>query len=48
MASPIGAAGDIIQVENPFNLKRDVAIAFKESEIAPRIINLWEFDNATL
>ena len=44
----IGAAGNVVQIKHPFDAERDMAVGFKEREIAPWIGDLWEFNDAAL
>ena len=48
MAGAISATGNVVKVKDAFDLKWDVAVAFKEREIAARIIDLRQFDDAAL
>jgi hypothetical protein len=44
----VRASGDVVEIKNALNGERDMAVAFEKGEIAPRIIDLGEFDDAAL
>ena len=46
MAAALGAAGNIVEVVNATDLEGDVATALDEGQVAARIGNLWELDDA--
>lgn len=44
MGPTVCPPGYVIEVINPFNFEWHVPVAFNESQISPRIMNFWEFE----
>lgn len=47
MTTAFSAAGDVVQVVDPTDFKRDVVPTLNESQVTPRIRNLWKLNDLT-
>jgi hypothetical protein len=45
VTTAFSTAGHVVQVVNPTDFKRDVIPTLDESQVAPRIRNLWKLNN---
>src|SRR5208282_3151519 len=48
VAAAFGTAGDVVQIIDSLNGKRNLAVAFDEGEIAARVVDLRKENNLTV
>jgi hypothetical protein len=48
MPTPIRAAGHVVQIEHPLDLKRNMLPAFQKRQVPARIRHLRQINDATL
>jgi hypothetical protein len=48
VTSPLGSAGNVIEIINALDLKGHMPAPFNEREVAPWITDFWEVDNPAL